>query len=133
MNYKNERENVTMKILEDYKQLVGKTVAFAHMAQFAEYITIATTDGCVIVATQDLDEYGEGKENRVLYTSYAIRYIENNKYIREELGKLGIFDVEEYKNRLAEIERKRREEFAKKQAKIEREQYERLKAKFENS
>lgn len=123
-----------MKIIEDYRELVGKTIAFAHVAQFAENITIATEDGCVLVVRQDLDEeYGENKETRILWEGQALRYIENSNYLREELGNLGIFDVEAYKDKQAELARKRKEEFAIQQAAKEREQYERLKAKFDGS
>lgn len=121
-----------MKILTKYEELVGKTIALTHMAQFAENITIATEDGCVLVATQNLDEeYGERKETRVLWEPHAIRYIEENRYLREELTKLGIFDINAYKEKQAKLERERKEKFVMEQAKREREQYERLKAKFE--
>lgn len=122
-----------MKILTKYEDLVGKTIAFTHMAQFAENITIATEDGCVLVATQTLDEeYMEKKETRVLWEPHAVLYIENNRYLREELGKLGIFDINAYKEKQVELERQKREKFIADQAKREREQYERLKAKFED-
>ncbi|MCA1027009.1 hypothetical protein LCM23_12985 [Cytobacillus kochii] len=123
-----------MRILE-YKnlpELVGKTIAFTHIAQFAENVTIATEDGCVVVITQDVDEdFGEAKQTRVLFEPHARRYIENHKFLRSELGKLGIFNIEVYKKEQEELERKRREKLRIKKEKDERELFEKLKAKYE--
>ena len=121
-----------MKILTKYEELVGKTIAFSHMAQFAENITLATEDGCVLVATQTIDDYGENKENRVLWEPHAIQYIENNKYIREQLGELGIFDIQTYKQKQQELEDKRREEYKKKEVEHELMELQRLKKKYES-
>jgi hypothetical protein len=122
-----------MKILTEYEQLEGKTIAFTHMAQFAQQITIATTDNEVLMATFDLDEeYGERKEIRVLHEGWVVKIIKESKYLREELSKRGIFDLEKYKTemeaeRVAKLERY-------KQEKEEREikQLAELKAKYEN-
>ncbi|MEK4030816.1 hypothetical protein MKZ02_20060 [Pseudobacillus sp. FSL P4-0506] len=122
-----------MRVLEyeNIPELEGKTIAFTHIAQFADNVTIATEDGCVIVITQDLDEdYGETKRTKVLPKPYAVQYIEGSKYLREELSKRGIFDIEAYKKKQRELAEKRKEEFRMAQEKKEREEYERLKAKF---
>lgn len=89
---------------------MGK-IAFFHTGKFAEYITIATEDGCVAVISQvfiesDLDYR---TETDVLSETLALHYIENQQYIREELEKLGVFNVEKYKEKQLEEEQKRKE------------------------
>lgn len=122
-----------MKVLTDYEQLVGKTIAFAHMAQFADQITLATTDGDVLMATMDnQDEWGGDKETTVYYEHMVINTLNHEPYLRKKLGELGIFDIEAYKaKRQKEMEEAKRirEE---KRKKYELEEYKRLKAKFES-
>lgn len=121
-----------MKIIKHGNELIGKTIAFAHIARFANNITIATNDGCVLVATQDIDEDYEEKVTIILNEPTALRYIENNNYVRDELGKLGIFDIEAYQKKKMEERLKREQEYKARKLKEERELYEKLKAKFEN-
>lgn len=120
-----------MKILKSDTELIGKTIAFAHMAQFAENITLATDDGSVLVVRQIFDEDTEESQIDILNEYIALRYIENNDYVREQLGKLGIFDVETYRKKKEEERLKREQEYKAKKLKEERELYEKLKAKFE--
>lgn len=120
-----------MKILRNDKELIGKTIAFAHMAQFADNITIATDDGCVLVVRQIFDEDTEESETDILSEPRALRYIENTPYLRDTLGNLGIFDIEAYKQKKKEERLKLEEEYKARKLKEERELYERLKAKFE--
>lgn len=123
-----------MKVLTDYAQLEGKTIAFSHMAQFAEQITIATTDGCILMATFDVaDDYGEVLHIRVLQKNrvLVVLYSNQGKWIREELSKLGLLDIEAYKEEMKlKAEREKIERIAAYEA-SERRNYERLKAKFE--
>lgn len=122
-----------MKILRSDKELIGKTIAFAHMAQFAENITLATTDGSVLVVRQLFDEDTEDSQIDVIGEHRALRYIENNDYIREQLGELGIFDIAAYREKQLEERLKKQKEFNERKLREERELYEKLKAKFENS
>ncbi|MEB2281098.1 hypothetical protein LAV73_14005 [Lysinibacillus xylanilyticus] len=64
-----------MEILEDYKNLVGKKMVFSHMAQFAEQITLATEDGCVLMATCDYNEMEDGPIVRVLRSPFVIQVL----------------------------------------------------------
>lgn len=122
-----------MKIIRNEKELIGKTIAFAHMAQFAENITIATEDGCVLVVRQVFDEDTEDSEIDVLSEHRALRYIENNDYIRDTLGELGIFDIVSYRKKQLEERARKQKEYEERKLREERELYEKLKAKFENS
>src|SRR5690625_2689118 len=120
-----------MKILTDYEGLVGKTIAFAHMAQFADQITLATTDGCVLMAQmEDREEWTSDKEITVYHEGMVMRTLEHEPYLRQKLSELGIFDLEAYKEKrrkqMEEAERIREE----KRKKRELEEYKRLKAKF---
>lgn len=122
-----------MKIIRNDKELIGKTIAFAHMAQFAENITLATEDGCVVVVKQLYDLDTDESQITILGEPNALRYIENNDYIRETLGKLGIFDIHTYRQKMQEERMKRIQEYGAKKLKEERELYEKLKAKFEGN
>lgn len=121
-----------MKFIEsgNLDELIGKEIAFIQVAQFAENITLATKDGDVLVITQDVDEFGERKETRILNELYAQRHIESDRYVARKLAELGIFDLKAYQ---AEEERKRLENVKKqKQAQDKRdwEEYQRLRKKF---
>lgn len=119
-----------MKIVRRGEELNGKTIAFTHIAQFAENITIATQDGCIAVITH-VDDECDDRETRLLYEHEAIRYIESSDYLRNSLGKLKIFDLEAYKQKKKEERIKREQEIEARKLKEERELYEKLKAKFE--
>jgi len=123
-----------LKILEESDQLVGKTIAFAHIAQFAKAITLATTDKEVMVIEQGLhDEDDDMFRSEIsIYHKYrAMEYIEGHKYLREELAKKGIFDLDEYRQKEQEKRERERVEFRKQKEAKERKEYERLKHKFE--
>lgn len=118
-----------MKVITDYKQLEGKTIAFAHMAQFAEQITLVTTDGEVLMTTTDGDDFD--KEILIYNKGSVVLAIRKSKYLQEELDKLGVFNLQEYKK---ELERRQQEQIEKSTRELEekeRKEYERLKAKFE--
>ena len=122
-----------MKVLTDYEQLVGKTIAFVHMAQFADQITLATTDGEVLMAQmEDQDEWGSDKLTTIYHEGMVINTLNHEPYLRQKLSELGIFDLEAYKEKrqkeMEEAKRIREE----KRKKFELEEYKRLKAKFEN-
>lgn len=121
-----------MKILTNYEDLVGKTVSFVHAAQFAKAITIATTSNEVIVMNREIDEYGEEGNIRVYPEHIVLEYIkkEDNRYIRNSLAEYAGFDIEEYNKQKKEEEERKRAEWQDKQEKRDREEYERLKQKF---
>lgn len=120
-----------MKVIKDGKELVGKKIVFSHITTFAENITLATEDGYVIVIRQDVDEEYDERETTILNENRALRYIENDEYLRDSLGKLGMFDIEAYKKKKEEERLKHEEEVKARKLKEERELYEKLKAKFE--
>ncbi|MBM7598242.1 hypothetical protein JOC34_000599 [Virgibacillus halotolerans] len=121
-----------MKILTDYDQLVGKTIAFAHMAQFADQITLATTDNEVLMADMEsVDESLHDKEITVYSEGMVMNRLNYEPYLRKKLSEIGVFDLEAYKEerqkQMEEAKRKREE-----QKKInEIKEFERLKKKFE--
>jgi hypothetical protein len=121
-----------MKVLTNYKDLEGKTIAFAHLAQFADQITLATTDGGVLMANfegMDVDDM----EIRIFNKHSVISVIQRNTYLREELDKLEIFNLEEWKNEQEKQRRLEEEKRKKAQEERDRKEYERLKVKFENN
>ncbi|SPF51160.1 conserved hypothetical protein [Candidatus Desulfosporosinus infrequens] len=123
-----------MYFIEKGEDLIGKTIAFIHCAQFAEAITIATTDGGLMVAKQDDD--GDSSEIRI-YKSHSVQqYLfekDGQKWLVEELKKLGVIGGDDY-DKLREARRLAREESDRKQKerheKHEREEYLRLKEKY---
>lgn len=120
-----------MKVITEYKNLEGKTVSFAHMAQFANQITLATTDGEVLMAKfEGMDE--DNLEIRVFNKYNVISVLQNEAYLREELDKLGIFNLAEWKKEQVKKQKEESERYKRQKEEREREEYERLKAKFEN-
>ena len=122
-----------MYFIEKSEDLVGKIVAFVHAARFAEAITIATTDGGVMVIEQDADE-----EIRIFKQHQVQRYLFKNhdsgKTLLPKLQELGIIKENEYAD-LKEAQRLRREESDRQQAiqkeKRERAELIRLKEKYD--
>lgn len=123
-----------MNILENYPSLVGKTIAFSWMAQYSDTIVLATTENDVLIAKFSIDYDGDDSEQiNILGKAQAIHYLNSDKgkWPREQLGKLGIFDLEAFKKQEAEKYEKEKAERAAKREIEERKEYERLKAKFE--
>ena len=94
-------------IITNFRELVGKEIAFAHFPQFSNKQIIVTKDNCVFISKVILDE-DEWDSNgylaqmqRVLYPKQVINFLDSDegKYIREKLIELGIFNFEEYKER----------------------------------
>jgi hypothetical protein len=107
-------------------ELLGKTISFTHMSQFAEAITIATTDGG-IMSIEGRDEAGE---IHIKGEGDARGYVLGNNWLRNELLKAGVMTEEA----IQEYERQReavRQQWAKGQEERRRKEYERLKAEFE--
>lgn len=121
-----------MKILTNYNQLVGKTISFSHMAQFADQITLATTDGEVLMATLEYDDDEDDIQIRVLNEYTVIGIIQKHSYLQKELNKLGIFDLEEWKREQEKRRKEEQEKYRQKKEQQEREMYEKLKVKFES-
>lgn len=123
-----------MYFIEKSEDLIGKTIAFIHCAQFAEATTLATTDGGLMIIKQDDD--GDESEIRI-YKSYHIqRYLfekDGQKWLVEELKKLGVIGEDDYE-KLREARKLAREESDRKQKerheKHECEEYLRLKEKY---
>jgi hypothetical protein len=121
-----------MRILTNYEDLTGKTISFVHAAQFAEAITIATTDNEVIIMNREIDE-DEGEGNiRVFPEFRALEYIkkEDNRYVRNSLAKHAGFDIDEYNKLKKEKSLKRQNEWNLEREKREREEFNRLSRKY---
>lgn len=121
-----------MNILTNYPGLVGKTIAFAHMAQFADKITLATTDGHVLMATIECDEYEDKKEVHIYREHRVLAELDKNAWLREQLGALGIFDLVAYKEQERLRMEKEQEERAKRKEADEYATYLRLHEKYGN-
>ncbi|MED2737353.1 hypothetical protein [Bacillus toyonensis] len=122
-----------MYFITKEEDLWDKKVVFTHMAEFAEAITIVTSDGGIQVISK---EWGDEDRGRIwVYNeSRARSYILNHIYLREQLHKKGIITNEEL-NEYEEQKKKAREDYLKRQKELneqkDRAEYERLKKKFE--
>lgn len=121
-----------MNVLTDYKELEGKTISFSHMAQFADQITLATTDGEVLMAAFEAGD-DEDIQIRILREHSVVSVIQRHSFLREELDKLGIFNLDKWKEEQEEKQRVERERRLLEQEERDKREYERLKAKFETS
>jgi len=121
-----------MYFIETEEELRGKSIAFTHMAQFAEAITIVTEDKGIFVVEQEDDE-GFSKETTTYNELRARKYIFEHKYILSELNKLEIITKEEVHNYNEELRLERERmvlEEAARREKREKEEYERLNKKY---
>ncbi|PFD32537.1 hypothetical protein CN269_04310 [Bacillus thuringiensis] len=121
-----------MYFIEKEEDLIGKEIAFTHMAQFAEAITIVTKDKGILVVEQWPDD--DRSEINVYGQRKARAYVLKHNWIRKTLHEKGIIsheEIEEYENGIRLAHQKQQEEYKKRQEEQEKRDYERLKAKFE--
>ncbi|RWS41506.1 hypothetical protein EKA14_19625 [Bacillus mycoides] len=122
-----------MYFMEKEEDLIGKEIAFTHMAQFAEAITIVTKDKGILVVEQFQDD---GSSEIVMYGKYNARaYVLKHDWLRKTLHEKGIIsheEIEEYENEKRLAQQRQQEEYKKRQEEQERRDYERLKVKFED-
>lgn len=115
------------------EELVGKEIAFTHIAEFAEAITLVTKDkGVMVIQQQNYED--EDSRTHIFPKMRAYYYIMNNSWIVKALMEDGVITSEEFEEykRQKELERqKEHEKWLSEEEKREREVYERLKAKFE--
>ncbi|MFF2531546.1 hypothetical protein ACFVS2_21800 [Brevibacillus sp. NPDC058079] len=122
-----------MYFISKEEELIGKTIAFTHMAQFADAITIVTSDKGIFVFEQD--GCSDDKEIIVYNDTLARRYVLEHTYLRKELHEKGIITEEDI-SKFEEEKRRESERYLQEQEKRvkeqERQEYERLKALYEN-
>ena len=94
-----------MYFMNSEEELIGKTIAFTHMAEFAEAITIVTEDQGVLVVQQSLDE----SRIKVYSAKRAQYYIWRHEYLREQLHERGIISEEEFAEQRKKEEQARKE------------------------
>lgn len=112
--------------------LVGKEILFTHMAQFAQALTIVTTDKGVFVVEQSGDR-GEETITTVYSEGRAREYILRSKWLRENLHEKGVLtheEVEAYEEGKRQEVVRRRQEEKQRQEEKDRREFERLSAKF---
>lgn len=121
-----------MYVIEKEEDLVGKTIAFTHVPMHGEQVVLATTDGGIMAIEQS--GYDDDK-TIIIENEYGVEIlIFRGAFLREKLLEAGVItekDINDYELKV----KKREEEKIKKQLefneKREKEEYERLKAKFE--
>ncbi|WP_413986384.1 hypothetical protein [Paenibacillus polymyxa] len=123
-----------MRILTNYEDLTGKTISFVHAAQFAEAITIATTNNEVIIMNREIDDDSCEGNLRVFPEFRVLEYIkkEDNRYVRESLAQYAGFDIDEYNRQKKEELLKKQNEWNIEREKRERDEFERLSKIYRN-
>ncbi|ACJ77164.1 hypothetical protein PDJ82_25320 [Bacillus cereus group sp. TH43LC] len=121
-----------MYFIDKEEDLIGKEIAFTHMAQFAEAITIVTKDKGIFVVEQWRED--DHSEIHAYSKGNARAYILKKDWLRKTLHEKGIIsheEIEEYENQRRLEQQKQQEEYKRKREEQEKITYERLKAKFE--
>lgn len=123
-----------MYFITKEEDLIGKEIAFTHMAQFARAITIVTKDkGILVVEQYQSEEFNGGI--KIYPAQRSKSYVFNDRYLRKELHKKGIItekEIEAYEEKIRIEQEKMKEDRIKRREEQERKDYERLKEKFEN-
>jgi len=125
-----------MYFIENKEELIGKTIAYVDMNQFAEKILIATNDGGILTVSQESDEFNTEiiVHNKTNTKYYILNCKKVRPYIYEDLIKYNVFTEEEYNYLFNEHKKKSREDKIRQeeyQKKAELEQYLKLKEEFE--
>ena len=127
-----------MYFITDYEKLQGKIIGFVHMATFANPIVIGTTDGGIMVARIEGDDDND-TVIRVLGEMAAEQFITKqpgNGFMMRGLVDGGVIepgDLEKFIHKRVEAVKKQREELIKMQEEYDRNEYLRLKEKFEGA
>jgi len=122
-----------MYFISKEEDLVGKEIAFTHMARFAEAITIVTKDKGIFVVSQMCYEGDDDAEIDIYNERRAKEYVMKHNWLRKELNSLGIIteeDIKEYEKIIEEKRKRDMADYQRQQEENEKLQYERLKAKF---
>ena len=120
-------------VIEEPDQLIGKTIACVEMNAFQSPLLLVTTDGGIMVWETYCDEYGE-KETNIFRKNVVEIYLHDDEHLRESIVSRGLFeeeDVNKFVAKQIEARRKSRGILAKQQEERDRQEYERLKKKFE--
>jgi fructose-bisphosphate aldolase class 1 len=120
-----------MYFITKAEDLIGKTISFVHMTQFAEAITIVTDDKGVLVVEQTGDSYD--KETSIYGVHQARTYVNKQEWMRKELQKAGVISEEEileYEEEQKRLLQKKEQERLRQQEEYEKELFEKLKKKF---
>lgn len=123
-----------MYFITKEEDLIGKEIAFTHMAQFAKAITIVTKDKGIFI----VEQWSEDDRSEIdVYSSYRARaYVLNHDWLRNKLHENGVIsheEIQEYENQKRLEQQQKQEEYKRKQEEQEKIEYERLKAKYEGS
>lgn len=86
-----------MKILTNYEDLVGKTIAFAHVGHFAKQMTFGTKDGCILMASMTYNPHANDSQVFVYREHRVMDTLQRDTWLCEQLRKRGIFDLAVYK------------------------------------
>lgn len=124
-----------MYFITKYEDLKGKTIAYSHMAQFAQKITIGTTDGGLFVLEFNIDD--DEVELSVANKYGILNHIfksDSSRFLIKDLTDAGVItptEFDDFMAKRAEEERIRQERYRKEQAEAEYAKYLQLKAKYE--
>jgi len=117
-----------MKILK-HVDLIGKKIIFSYMTK--DGFILATEDGCMFMTSYFYDEYVDDISIRTASPREVLDMLHKRDWIRNELGMLGVFDIEKYEEEQRIKREKIQEELARKKEEKEFVEYLRLKEKFE--
>lgn len=118
-----------MEILTNHVDLEGKKIVFSY--QTKNNFILATEGGCVLMTSYFYDEWVDDVSIRIASPREVVDMLHKRDWIRSELGRLGIFDIEKYEEEQRIKREKIQEELARKKDEKEFVEYLRLKEKFE--
>lgn len=122
-----------MKVITNVKELFGKKIAYIHTARYFDCIVIVTEDKEIFMCRSYIDEEEDCIATEILPESQVLKIASTYNFLREEMLKLGVFDVEDYILKRQEEFKKKQQERKAKELERERALYEQLKAKFESN
>jgi len=120
-------------VIEEPDQFIGKTIACVEMNMFQSPLMLVTTDGGIMVWTTHCDEAGN-LETFIYRKKMVEMYLHDDEYPRKRIMSSGLFNEEDINEIIAkqiEAWHKKMEILAKQREERDRQEYERLKKKFE--
>lgn len=120
-------------VIEEPKQLVGKTIAYVELNRFSNPLILTTADGGIMAwRTENYSDFDEMSTE--IYTSNMVEiHLFNSRVMKKELIEKGICTqqaIDEFLYRQLQRRQKEAEKYKQQQEERDKQEFERLKQKF---
>lgn len=125
-------DTTELYVIEEPKQLIGKTIAYVELNRFCNPLILTTTDGGIMAWKTVSDEFEELETE--IYKSYMVEaHLFHDERMKKELIEKGICPqeaIDKFLDRQRQRRKKEAEKYKQQQEERDKQEFERLKQKF---